>query len=140
MQRISAVRGSGWLFAVHFDHACKLEELDALVGGDLLGILSPPAPRTRAEVSQFLVDNGAKLMVAAMTVGSDPGVQAALGGTQASAATLDALDSTLTALQSALVAYNSANPPPPTYESITAGTNPSWVLGEVVSLPMSDLP
>lgn len=130
----------GWLFTVVFDAACKATAFDELVGDNPLDILDPQAPHTRAELSQFLVDNNARLILQVFTTGdSDPGITAALTGTKASAATLDDLETTMTTLIAAIDA-NMQNVGSADYASVIAGTNPSWVIGKVAAFPVSSIP
>lgn len=138
--QVTAEHGVGWFLTVLFDHPCKVQAFDALVGKDPVRVLDPPSPRTRAEVSNFLVDNDARLLLTVTTVGvDDPGLQAALTGTQASGATLDELETALTALKAAIGAHWAALGPAD-YDSVAAGTNPSWVIGSVTARPLSELP
>lgn len=138
--RITAAHGVGWLFTVAFDAECKATMFDALVGRNPLDMLAPEAPHTRQEISNFLVDNNARMVLTVFTTGdSDPAIPAALTGTRASAATLDDLETTLKAFKAALDA-NARNVGPADYASIVAGTNPHWVIGSVTATPISSLP
>lgn len=144
VRSVTAARGGGWIFTIHFDHPCKAEGLDALLGGSQnpVDILAPQAPHTRAEVSKFLVDNGARLSLAFVTVGGDAHaeVEAPLQGSQASAANLDALESTLTAFTTALSAASSTPAAADALDAIVAGTSPSLVVGSVTAQRASELP
>ncbi|AKU93978.1 hypothetical protein AKJ09_00642 [Labilithrix luteola] len=139
VQAIEPDRGMGWFVTVLFDDECKGAQFDALVGGFPLAMFDPPAPHTRAEVSKFLVDNNARLLLTVVTFGAEnAAVKAALNGTQASAATLDDFRATMTALKSALDSYM-RNPGPPDYAKLKAGTDPNWVIGRVVAVPVPPL-
>lgn len=141
VQSIEADRGLGWFFNVNFDVECKALEFDALVHGDPLAMLYPPAPHTRAEISKFLVDNAAHLYLTVVTFGSEPtAVRAALSGSQASAATLDVLDTTLQGMKSALDAIMATSVPPSDYDSITTGTDPNWIIGQTITKPPPPTP
>lgn len=136
VQNIVPARGLGWFVTVLFDAECKGAEFDALVDSEPLAMFDPPAPHTRAEVSKFLVDNNARILLTVVTFGSEnAAIKAALTGTQASAATLDAFESTMTALGAAMDSYWDY-PGPPNYTALTAGTDPNWVIGSMRALPV----
>jgi hypothetical protein len=138
--KIFPSRGMGWFFTVVFDHPCKAAAFDAMVGSDVLAIVAPPPPRTRAEVSKFLVDNNARLLLTAATFGGDdPAIRATLTGTRASAASLDALESTLDAFSAAMTAFGNTSGLVD-YEILAAGISLRWVTGEVYMKPIASLP
>lgn len=140
VRSIVPTHGFGWFFTIVFDHECKANALDALVGNNALAILEPPPGVTRAQVSKFLVENNARLFLTASTYGAeDPNIKAALVGTQASAATLDALEATMTAFTAAMKAYSN-NVGTETYESVSNATNPSWVIGALRFQEVANLP
>lgn len=128
---IDADHGSGWFVTVLFDADCKAANFE-LMTGPSLNFLQPTGS-TRAEISNFLVDNNAKLYLTVVIFGAEsPQIKAALTGTQASAATLDAFESTMTALDAALDSYN-ATPADPDYDKVTSGTDPNWVIGRLTA-------
>lgn len=129
-------RGYGWFVTVLFDAECKGAQFDALVDGWPLAMFNPPAPHTRAEVSKFLVDNDARILLTVVTFGSEnAAIKAALSGTQASAATLDAFQSTMNAFMAALDSYWTS-PAAADYDALTAGTDPNWVIGRMSAVPV----
>lgn len=129
-------RGQAWFLTILFDHPCKVTGLQEFTGDNPMYVLEPFGNHTRAEVSKFLVDNDARLLLTVVLFGSENAeVKAALNGTQASAATLDTLETTLSALTSTLDS-DWVKDVPLTYEDLTNGTNPSWVIGEVRGRPI----
>lgn len=140
VSRIKSARGAGWIFTIHFDVPCKLQGLVARVGENPLGIFARSSTSTRADISKFLVDNDARLGLTAVIFGApNPALSSTLTGTQASAADLDGLETVMTAFSNAMKGYTRASALPD-YTSVSQGTNPEWVIGEVIGRSVTQLP
>jgi hypothetical protein len=130
---VRTARGFGWVFSLTFDAECKAKAYDDLASENALGFLKPVGSRTRQELSDFLVANGAVMKLSVFHTGAeDPAVKSVLANSPCSPVDLNACEATMKALDDALDTFI-AEPPPSDadYASIVDGTSQKWPIAQV---------